>query len=431
MKQSIVILTGNSLCHNPRVIKEATALAAAGFVVEVLGAWTNPELKARDQALLARLPFRFTSVLDATLDKLAWLKCRLRVKMAKVLHERTGRETAWQLGYTTGALVRGARRRKADLFIAHSEQALWAIAQLQSGLLTTATKTTKPAVSGPRVGVDMEDWFSEDLTSEARMQRPVRLLKSLEQRALSQASHSTCPSRAISEALAKEYGCRPPTVIYNAFPWADRKTLDGEFKDRRDLCIPSLHWYSQTLGHGRGLEELFAALPQVKLPLEIHLRGHRTRSVEDWLWALVPDRWRQCVFLHPLVSNEELLSRIAEHDIGFAGEQKYNRSRDLTVTNKILHYLLGGLAVVASDTAGQREVAAQAGGAVRIYPVGNPQALAGELNQLMASAMELQTAKAAALQAAEKTFCWERQVPMLTNPMTKAMNGVGQCQIRT
>jgi len=46
-----------------------------------------------------------------------------------------------------------------------------------------------------------------------------------------------------------------------------------------------------------------------------------------------------------------LLSRIAEHDIGFAGEMKHCRSRDLTVTNKILQYLLAGIAVVAGNMA--------------------------------------------------------------------------------
>jgi len=54
------------------------------------------------------------------------------------------------------------------------------------------------------------------------------------------------------------------------------------------------------------------------------------------------------------VDGDDLLSRIAEHDIGFAGEMPHCRSRDLTVTNKILQYLLAGLAVVASGTAGQR-----------------------------------------------------------------------------
>jgi glycosyltransferase involved in cell wall biosynthesis len=435
------------------VIKEATALAAAGFGVEVLGAWIDPMLKARDLELLAGLPFRFTPVLDATQDKLAWLKCRLRVRMAHEWHRRTGRETAWQLGYTTGALLRAARQRKADLFIAHSEPALWALTKLRkqkaesrkqqseigdlesrkqkTNAETLKTETLKSNSSkfqlsafgfqNFRIGVDMEDWFSEDLPPEARRQRPVKLLKSLEQGALSNAAHSTCTSRAMSEALAKAYDCRPPAVIYNAFPWADRQKLDGQFKDRKNQNVPSLHWYSQTLGHGRGLEELFAALPHVQHPLEIHLRGHPVGGFNEWLKDQLPEKWRARVFIHDLVSNDELLSRIAEHDIGFAGEQKYCRSRDLTVTNKILHYLLGGLGVVASDTTGQCEVAAQAGVAVQIYPSGNSQALATELNALLNSREALQAAKAAALQAAEKNFCWERQVPVLLSSINHSL----------
>jgi glycosyltransferase involved in cell wall biosynthesis len=408
-KTSIVILTGNHLCHNPRVIKEATALAAAGFEVEVLGAWISAELKARDLELLTNLPFQFTPVLDVTQDKWTWMKCRAFGKAARMFHQRTGIETRWQLGYTVGALARAARQRKADLFIAHSEPALWALSALRS---------LSPVL---RLGVDMEDWFSEDLMPEARRQRPAKLLRSLEERALKHGAHSTCTSQAMSKALAKEYGCRPPVVIYNAFPWADRQKLDGQFKDRRDLRVPSLHWYSQTLGHGRGLEELFAALPHVTHPMEIHLRGQAVSGFHEWLAVRLPENWRPCVFVHDLVANDELLSRIAEHDIGFAGEQKYCRNKELTVSNKILHYLLGGLAVVASDTAGQREIAAQADGAVRLYLSGDSQALARELNALLNSREKLQAAKAAALQAAEKTFCWERQVPGLLQSVENAL----------
>jgi glycosyltransferase involved in cell wall biosynthesis len=266
----------------------------------------------------------------------------------------------------------------------------------------------------------MEDWYSEDLTPEARRQRPVQLLKSLEQGVLKRGAHSSCTSRAMSEALAREYGCHPRAVIYNAFPWADRQKLDGQFKDRRDRTVSSLYWYSQTLGHGRGLEELFAALPHIQYPLQIHLRGQPVSGFQEWLAARLPENWRSRVFAHGLVSNDELLSRIAEHDIGFAGEMKYCRSRDLTVTNKILHYLLAGLAVVASDTAGQREVADQAHGAVRIYPSGDSLALAAQLNALLASAEELQTAKAAALKAAEQTYCWEHQVPVLLSSINQS-----------
>jgi glycosyltransferase involved in cell wall biosynthesis len=58
-------------------------------------------------------------------------------------------------------------------------------------------------------------------------------------------------------------------------------------------------------------------------------------------------------------------------------------------------------------------IAEQARGAMRVYPSGDSQALAGQLNALLASSGELRSAKAAALMAAEQTFCWERQVPRL------------------
>jgi glycosyltransferase involved in cell wall biosynthesis len=194
------------------------------------------------------------------------------------------------------------------------------------------------------------------------------------------------------------------------------------FKDRQDRTLPSLHWYSQTIGTDRGLGDLFAALPFMKQKFEIHLRGESSAGFEAWLAANVPEPWRKRVFIHPSVSNEELLSRIAEHDIGFAGEQKnVSRNRDLTVTNKILHYLLGGLAVVASDTAGQREIAEQANGAVRIYRSDDAASLANELNVLLTSPETLCAAKAVALTVAENNFCWERQVPALLNSVKSAL----------
>ena len=93
----------------------------------------------------------------------------------------------------------------------------------------------------------------------------------------------------------------------------------------------------------------------------------------------------------------------------------------MTVTNKILHYLLGGLAVVASDTAGQREVEGQADGAVLLYPSGNPQLLAERLNELLGKPDRLAAAKASALRAAEQTFCWERMIPRLVESVQRAV----------
>jgi glycosyltransferase involved in cell wall biosynthesis len=395
----IVLISGSSLCHNPRVVKAATTLAHGGYDVHVLGAWLEADLKARDQAMIEQAPFRFEPVLDVTLPGLHRTAThtlrRARRKVANTVYGLTGWQSRDQLGYGIGRLLARSRALAADLYIAHSEPALYVAWRLMQ--------------DGRRAGVDMEDWFSEDLLPESRRRRPLRLLRFLERELLVRGVYASCPSRVLSEALAKEYGGKPPIVLYNAFPWTDRNAIDGRCKDRRDTAIASICWYSQTLGPGRGIEDLVGAMPLLKYDAEIHLRGHPAPGMVDWIRGRIPERWRQRVFFHPLVANEELLSRIAEHDIGFAGEIPYCRSRDLTVTNKILHYLLGGLAVVASDTAGQREVAMQADDAVALYQPGNPAALANALDGLLASHALLAHAKSTALQIARDFLCWEGQ----------------------
>jgi glycosyltransferase involved in cell wall biosynthesis len=340
--------------------------------------------------------------------RFAW---RARKKAAQVSSRLTGWQSSLQLGFGIQHMLTEALKLRADLYIAHSEPCLEVGHQLLQG--------------GHRVGVDMEDWFSEDLLPDARQHRPVRLLRELEKELLLRGMYASCPSRAMSTALAREYGCTPPAVIYNAFPWCERQQLVGKMQDRRRQDIPSIHWYSTTLGPGRGLEDLIAALPLLRHDAEIHLRGNPAPGFEASIRRQTPERWRDKIFFHSVVANDQLLSRIAEHDLGFAGEMKYCRSRDLTVTNKILHYLLGGLAVVASDTAGQREVAAQAPGATLLYPSGDAPALADALNGLLASPEHLDSAKAAALAAAQTTFSWECQERALLESIARALQGRG------
>jgi glycosyltransferase involved in cell wall biosynthesis len=421
-KTEIVLLTGNSLCHNPRARKCATSLARSGYAVTVYGAWHESELKARDLRLLETIPFKFVPLVDSTLPGLGARTARLARRAGKSTADRlyamTGLQSRAQLGFGGAQLLREALRTPADLYIAHSEPAL----HVGRALLRR----------GRRVGVDMEDWFSEDLLPEARRYRPVAMLRTLEQDLLSRGAFASCPSHAMSAALSDEYACVPPTVIYNAFEWSERTAfVGGDAHDRRSSDLPSLHWYSTTLGPGRGLEDLIAALAFVDAAAEVHLRGRPAAGFVAWLQARAPEKWRDKIFFHPLVANDQLLPKIAEHDIGFAGEMKYSRSRDLTVTNKMLHYLLGGLAVVASDTTGQREVARQAVDAVQLYPAGNAQALARVLNDLFGSRERRERAKAAALTAAQKTFHWERQEKALHDAVARALERpVVQCDER-
>lgn len=409
---NVVLLTGSHLCNNPRVVKEADALSGAGFDVEVLGWIADRSHLAEDHAIFCSRPWTFTPCIDflqnSLLSRLRALGWRAERRVAFALAGATGLQSAAQLGGWRRALLSAARKRKADLFIAHSALTIWAGVQLLR--------------EGRRVGVDMEDWFSR----EHLPPYPSLLVARWEAELLRAAPHATCTSLAMSRALAQAYGGPPPRVVYNAFSWAERERLDGRAKDRADRRRPSIHWYSQTLGEGRGLEDLFAALPHVTRDVEVHLRGTLVQGTQAWLGEQIPQGWRERVHVHGPVTNAELLSRIAEHDIGFAGEMKLHASRDLTVTNKILQYLLAGLATIASDARGQCEVAESAPQAVFLYRSGDPLSLAAQINTLLATPDLLQAAKQAALDAARDRFCWERIAPRLVDSVAAAV-GTAQC----
>ena len=411
----IVIISGNHLCHNPRVLKEAEALCGDGYEVEVLGGWVDEGLSRRDADLMRGRAWTYEAVANLTGSGASGgargFLGRVRGCVARAGLKRFGWESVWQLGSAGPRLLKAARARRADLYIAHSEQAMWVAARLLD--------------EGFKVGVDMEDWFSEDLLPHMRDTRPLKLLRSLERRLLATGAHRACTSRAMSSALAERYNCEPPSVIYNVFPWSDRENLDGVVKDRHDARFPSVHWYSQTLGPGRGLEDLFKALPLLDREVEIHLRGRPVNGWEAWLAGRVGLEWRRKIHVHPLVSNRELLSRIAEHDIGFAGELNHSLSRDLTVTNKLFHYLLAGLAVVDSATTGQKEVLEKAAGAGLLYPCGDARALAGALNSMLASPARLEAAKASALKSARELFCWENEKRRLLCSVRAALGNGG------
>ena len=385
----VVLLTGNPLCHNPRVLKEAEALAAAGHKVEVLGSGVSQEYRERDAKLAQGKKWKFTGLLAG---QSAYGKFMQRAKrfLGNEAHRLLGRENRWQLGPMAEALLKEGRKRRADLYIAHSEAGMWAAEQLRR--------------EGHRVGVDLEDWYSEDLLAEARKGRPIQLLKTLEKDLLCHGSYSSCTSEAMADALVKEYGCRRPTVIRNVFPIKDREGLDGKWKDRPGMAqwmerndptaerpkeAPvSIHWFSQTVGPGRGLEILFEALEGMEGNWELHLRGN-LKGYEKWLEGVCPAQVRNKLTVHELVGNEELLSRIAEHDIGYAGELKEPPSRDLTITNKVFQYLQGGLAVVASDTAGQKEATREADGGISLFSPERVEELRERLNELLSDPKDL------------------------------------------
>ncbi len=412
----VAIVSGNHLCSNPRVVKEADALTAGGFEVHVLGGAYKPDLKQRDARLAASKAWTYRAAYDLTQSAAARLQLKLQRKLGLILWSKARLSNQWQIFYGTGNLSRAVARLDADLTIAHWEAAMPAV--------------VRQLRRGKRVGIDMEDWFSEDLLASARSSRPIGMLSDWEKELLSGA-HSTCTSEAMGDALVARYRCRRPVAIRNVFPAAERNTLDGEWKDRAGLsgmnvaASPrpeaepvSIFWYSQTIGPGRGLEELFAAAALLRGNFEMHLRGDIS-GYGAWFDDLVAPQLRARTRIHPVVDNKDLLSRISEHDIGFAGERSEPPSRDLTITNKFFQYLQGGLAVVASATAGQKEGAKEAPDAVLLYQPGDVDGLRQTLQSLIDDWAKLRAMRAAAWEAGTR-LSWENEAP-------KLVEAVGRC----
>lgn len=395
----ILILIGGHCCTAPRPQKEADTLAAAGHEVTVAGVWFDPELVRRDQALLKDRAWTFCPVLDFRPGRPSRLGVRLQANLARRLFGRFGLATPALLGYGTRRMLRFAQAHRADLTIVHSEAGLWVGQRLLR--------------QGYGVGVDFEDWFSQDLLPAARQQRPTQWMAELEAHLLRHCDYCLTTSQAMANAIAHHYQVPPPTVVYNVFPRGDLPLSASEQLAGAETRPVRLHWFSQTIGPGRGLELLFAALAHLTVDVEVHLRGHCSAQTQRWLMQLLPPGWADRVHIHPTVPNHELAACIATYDIGLALELSDPPSTDLTVSNKLFQYLQAGLAVIVTDTAGQREAFQQVPAIGHLVALGDAIALARAIEDLVCHPAKLQAAQAAARTAAQTRFCWELEAQKL------------------
>ncbi len=396
----VLVVTGGHLCRNPRVVKEADTLARAGYAVTVLGVRNHRPSEVFDEQIRRDSEFRHLAIDD--LDSPGARLRRLQMSLARRLARRIGWQSPLAFG-PAGALLKQAANLSAELTIVHTKGPMWAGWKLLG--------------QGRRVAVDFEDWHAEDLLPADRAIRPQRLLVEMEGELMQRAAYTSTTSQALAEALQARYGGPLPVVVTNSFPLQPhpRSGPPGE--------PPRLFWFSQTIGPGRGLEEFVVAWASTQQPSRLVLLGEPRRGYKDTLLGLLPPERRSLVEFRPLVPAAELPAVIAQHDIGLALEVTTILNRDLTITNKILQYLDAGLAVVASNTTGQREVIGNTSEAGIIVNTGDSIAFAHELDRLLANRKMLAVRQQAARRLAETRFCWEQEVPKLLARVSQAIAG--------
>jgi glycosyltransferase involved in cell wall biosynthesis len=372
-------------------VREADALVQAGHQVRVVAPLFNPALVERDRALMAHRRWRLERVdFLPQHGRLRSLWIRGRRRLAQEIALRFATPALAEHSYTLAAseMRELAAREPADWFIAHTQASLPAAA--------AAAVRWKA-----RLGFDCEDLLAY-APSE-----PSAFLRAIEARYLPRCAYVSVASPLMAEQLARDHRIATPTVLYNVFPL---ELADGMLapRERRAARALRLHWFGQTIGTGRGLEEAVAALAHLPGEVELHLRGNPSAGYRERLEALAGGERQRLFFLPPL-DHDELIRAMESFDVGLALERPDNGNYSRTVTNKLFSYLVAGLALAVTDTPGQRELMSQIPAAGFLYPAGDPRALAESLLKWVRDRQSLRAAQQASWEAARTRFSWNRE----------------------
>ncbi len=297
------------------------------------------------------------------------------------------------------SLVQAACTVRADLYIAHYVAALPAAAE--------AAKIHKGAYA-----FDAEDFHLGDLPDLPKHNIEKRIIRAIEGRYLPGAAFVTAASPLIAEAYAQIYGITKPTVILNVFP----KDNGPQNPSKRGSVQPgpSLYWFSQTIGAGRGLETAVEAIALASSRPHLHLRGTFARGYEAALRAHASHYGvSERLHFHQPVPPDEVEIAGANFDVGYVGETGFSENNCLALANKLFSYLASGLPVIASNTPAHSAISADLAGALDIFPINDATALAGALDRLLCDPARLAEARRAAWTLGRSRWNWEYEQSLL------------------
>ena len=405
----ICIVTPGAIGSNPRVVKEAGALIAAGHVVHVISVRTLDVVDRLDDSILAtaewssyRIDFRRPA---------ARLLPKLRQSISRFAYRRWGRAPEQAYAAVTASLVRRASAWPADLYIAHYVAALPAA---QSAALA----------HGAIFAFDAEDFHLGDLPEDDRHAEEKALIRRIEGDRLHQAAYVSAASRGIAEAYSGAYGVARPVVVRNVFPKAEAPSAPSPAGSAAPG--PSLYWFSQTIGAGRGLEIAVEAVSLAVTAPHLYLRGTPAAGYRQELNDLaarfgVEDRLH---WLDP--ADPDQMSRLASaYDVGFVGETGQTFNRSIALTNKQFTYVLGGVPALLSDIPAHADFAPEAQGAVALYGRASPTKLAQAIDAWLGDPAKLSTARQDAYRLGQERFNWEIEQTVLVERVNAALSGAG------
>jgi glycosyltransferase involved in cell wall biosynthesis len=405
----ITIVTAGHPSTCPRMVKAADAAAEHGYDVRLISVDYIDWAASLDADLVSRRRWRWTPVaLQRNSRPVAsrWVSARQRLAVATA--SRIDPANA-----PISTVVRAYGRTHPELVAAILAEPFDLVYGGTVGALAATAEAGRRA--GKPFALDFEDFHpaeSEEVDADTTHALATRVVDD----ALRGCAFATAASGPIADAYTERFGTRP-MVVHNVVSRPSvmpiHATSTGPLK---------LYWFSQVIGPKRGLEDIVRGVGHAGIRAELNLRGAERPSYIDALRALAREERADLeIRVHPLASPDAMVEACASFDIGLSLEQEGVLNRALCLPNKPLTYLAAGLAVIATDTPGQRTLGDAAGAGVWWYRPGDINRLASGLRRWHDDRGALEASRRAAYRAAIERFYWEH--PLERGALIDALHG--------
>ncbi len=185
----------------------------------------------------------------------------------------------------------------------------------------------------------------------------------------------------------------------------------SEERSRGDRSEFAAYWFSQTIGPGRGLDDVVRALGLTTRPASLTLRGCPTPGCAESLLALAErEAPRVRIAVEPPSSPASMIDACRAFDLGVSAERGPIRNRLLNLPNKAATYPLAGLPVALTTTAGHAPLANDLGTGALVFAPGDAASLAEQLLPLMTDTGRLANAREASWHAARTRWHWDHEL---------------------
>lgn len=356
--------------------------------------WASFEEGIVSKALWTYVP---VDMLRTSAGRRLWQVARIRRRICFTLSK--GINSAWldarAVSYGFNALVKAARSVNAELYIAQHHFAL-----------PIAIKATQ----GRDIpfGMDAEDLLAEQPSSEAP------ICARIEQRFLRRCAFVLTMSAAAAEHLAAKNGLsEQPLVLHNVPALSERIGIQPPL-NRMPQPFPTVYWFGQTIGVASRLDQIVRAMPLVKSPFRLVLRGNPANDYVNSVRQLAAGLgYAERFEVLPVADPADMVKLAAEHAVLFGSQPGQSLYNQCAIGNKVMTGIQAGLAILFSDTIAHRRLLAQFPGLGECVRDQDEQDVARVLNHWFSPAMPVRSVQQRCWDAGGERLNWDYESKLL------------------